>query len=72
MKWEYNIIYINANKWTSTGLPDELNVKFDEYGREGWELVKVEPKLDGGIIIFGFGWFKQTVGYVAFFKRPLA
>ena len=68
MKWEYKIIYIDAKRWTSTGLPDNLGERFDEYGKEGWELVKVEPKLDRGFMAFGYG----TVGYVAFFKRPLA
>ena len=65
MKWEYKIIYIDAKRWTSTGLPDNLGTRFDAYGKEGWELVKVEPKL-------GSGFLRGTVGYVAFFKRPLA
>ena len=70
MTWEYKIVYINAKKRTSTGLPDEINLEFDKYGAEGWELVKIEPKLGGGVMAFGFGWLQQTVGYVAFFKRP--
>ena len=67
MKWEYNIIYINATKWTSTGLPDDLNDKFDDLGKKGWDLVKIEPKLESGFINFG----SFTSGYVAFFKRAL-
>ncbi|MBL7970309.1 MAG: hypothetical protein JNL03_02205, partial [Prolixibacteraceae bacterium] len=55
----------------STGIPEDINDQFDKYGKEGWELVKVEPKLDGGIMFFGFGWLHQTVGYLAFFKKPL-
>ena len=70
MEWEYKIVYISAKKWTSTGLPDEINEEFDRYGADGWELIKVEPKLDGGFMVFGFGWIRQTVGYVALFKRP--
>ncbi|MBL7935606.1 MAG: DUF4177 domain-containing protein, partial [Bacteroidia bacterium] len=50
MKWEYKIVYINARKNTSTGIPEDINDQFDKYGKEGWELVKVEPKLDGGIM----------------------
>ena len=72
MKWEYKIAYINAKKQTSTGLPDDINDLFDKYGKDGWELVKVEPKLNGGIMFFGFGWIQQTVGYLAFFKKPLS
>jgi hypothetical protein len=71
MKWEYKIIYINAKSFTKTGLPDDLNEQFDKYGSQGWELVKVEPKLDGGFAVFGIGWIHQTVGYLAFFKREL-
>ena len=68
MKWEYKIIYIDARRWTSTGLPENLGTRFDAYGKEGWELVKVEPKINRGFMTFGYG----TDGYVAFFKRPLA
>lgn len=62
MNWEYKIVYINAKRMTSSGLPNDLNLQFDKFGKEGWELVKVEPKLDGGLILFGFGWLRQTVG----------
>lgn len=72
MAWEYKIIYINARKRTSTGLPHEINIEFDRFGAEGWELVKAESKLSGGFMAFGFGSFHQTAGYVAFFKRPKA
>jgi len=69
MKWEYKIVFINALKWNKTGLPNDLNLKFDELGEDGWELVKIEPKLDGGFILFGIGVCTHTVGYTAFFKR---
>lgn len=72
MTWEYKVIYKNAQKRTSTGLPDDINIAFDRYGAEGWELVRVEPKLHGGFMALGFGSFHQTVGYIAFFKRPKA
>ncbi len=72
MKWEYKIVYINAKKRSYSGLPDEMNLEFDEYGKQGWELVKIEPKLDAGFMIFGIGYFSNTVGYLAFFKKPLA
>ncbi len=71
MKWEYKIVYINARKRTSTGLPEEINQEFDKYGKEGWDLVKVEPKLNGGFMAFGFGWLRQTEAYIAFFKKAL-
>jgi len=69
--WEYKIVYVNARKQTETGLPEEINEVFNTYGREGWELTKVQPKLDGGFIVFGIGWLTQTVGYLVFFKRMI-
>ena len=69
MKLEYKIVYINARKWTNTGLPKDINIEFDKLGEEGSELVKVEPKLDGGFILFGIGVCSHTVAYTAFFKR---
>ena len=71
MKWEYKIVYVNAKQKTSSGLPENVNEQFNEYGRDGWELVKVEPKLEGWGMIFGIGWI-QTAGYVAFFKKPIS
>ena len=47
-KWEYKIVYIQAAKWTKTGMPEELNQQFDQWGADGWELIKVEPILSGG------------------------
>ncbi len=69
MTWEYKVVYISSEKWTSTGLPDDINVEFNNWGAEGWELVKIEPRLTGGFFIFGFGVATSTAGYVAFFKK---
>ena len=64
-RWEYKIVYINATQSRQSGLPDDVNEKFDQWGDAGWELVKVEPKLTCGL--FGLGTF--TEGYVAFFRK---
>jgi hypothetical protein len=71
MKWEYKIVYIDARHHTASGMPEDVNIKFDEYGSEGWELIKVVPKLKGGFYAFFLGWINLTVGYTAFFKRTL-
>lgn len=71
MKWEYKIVYIDARHQTESGLPEDVNIKFDEYGREGWELIKIEQRMKNGYYIFFIGWINLTVGYTAFFKRPL-
>jgi hypothetical protein len=71
MKWEYKIVYIDARHQTVSGMPEDVNIKFDEYGSEGWELIKVVPKLKGGFYALFLGWINLTVGYTAFFKRTL-
>jgi Domain of unknown function (DUF4177) len=62
--WEYKIIYVDAQRWTSTGLPQDLNQDFDAWGAEGWELVGTEA-----ITRRGWGYGSSTAGIVAFFKR---
>lgn len=64
-RWEYKIVYITAEKWTSSGLPDDLNQHFDQYGAEGWELVNTESIIRSGF----FAPRANTVGLVGFFKR---
>jgi hypothetical protein len=70
MNWEYKIVFIDATKWTSTGLPTDLGQRFDEWGAEGWELIRVEPILRGGRFVFGLGTATRTESLIAFFKRP--
>ncbi len=65
-KWEYKLICVSAESWTKTGLPNDLNERFDEYGREGWELVSTESIIRPRWIAS-----ERTVSIVAFFKRPL-
>ena len=69
MKWEYKIVYVDAARWSSTGLPAEIGQEFDRWGDEGWELVKVEPLLRGGLFALGFGSATHTAALLAFFKR---
>jgi len=70
MKWEYKIAYIQAAKWTSTGLPKDLGEQIDQWGAEGWDLVRVEPILRSGFLFLGIGTTVRTEAFVAFFKRP--
>jgi hypothetical protein len=67
MKWEYMIAQTLAGEWTTMGLPNEVNDRFNALGRDGWELIGTESivrsALMGGV---------ATVVIVAFFKRPMA
>jgi hypothetical protein len=64
-RWEYKVIYFTAERWSSTGLPSNINEKLDEYGAGGWELVGTESIVRPGF--FGYG--SKTVSVVTFFKR---
>ena len=64
-RWEYKIVYVSTDRWTRTGLPSDINEKFDKFGDDGWELAGTEA-------IIRPSWFwsaGKTVGIVGFFKR---
>ncbi len=67
-RWEYKLIHVNAERWTSTGLPADLNEHFDRYGAEGWELVGTESIIRPSV----FWSAGKTVGIVGFFKRRIS
>jgi len=69
-RWEYKIVYFDARRLTSTGLPNDLNERFDALGIEGWELVRTEPIKGSSFWPLGFAG-GETKGFIAFFKRPL-
>jgi hypothetical protein len=69
-RWEYKIAYFDARRWTSTGLPNDLNEHFDALGSEGWEFVRTEPIIASNFWPLGFAG-SETKGFIAFFKRPI-
>ena len=69
MNWEYKILNIDAERMSDGELPEDLNVQFNELGKEGWELVKLKPVLTSGFFFLFFGWATSTDSFVAVFKR---
>jgi hypothetical protein len=69
-RWEHKIVYFDARRWSSSGLPNDLNERFDALGIEGWNLVRMEAILGCSFWPLGFAG-TETKGFVAFFKRPL-
>jgi hypothetical protein len=67
-KWEYKIIYCSAERWTSTGLPADLDQRFDEFGAQGCELAAMVSIERASLIPWGGA---KTVGVLASFKRRL-
>lgn len=64
--FEYKIVHCTADRRIGSGLPADLNQKFDEYGAQGWELVGTEAIQRATFFPYGGA---QTVGVVGFFKR---
>ena len=71
MRYEYKLIHFKAGLWTASGLPNDLNLQFDELGRDGWEYVDMKPILSGGLFLFFIGVFTNTKHFVAIFKRAI-
>jgi len=65
----YKLLHFKAGLWTASALPNDLNVRFDELGAEGWEYVEMQPIHGGGFFLFGFGIFTSTKNFVAVFRR---
>lgn len=65
-KWEYEVVHVSAERWTGTGLPADLNQRFDEFGAQGWELVACVPITRASFFPMGGS---TTVGVLATFKR---
>ena len=69
--WEYKIVYVPSDGWTNFGLPVDLNERFDEFGKQGWELVGTEAIMRPTWTWFYLWSGSTTVGIVGFFKRRL-
>ena len=68
-KWEYKIIYCGAERWTSTGLPTDLNERFDELGAHGWEMASMVSIERPSLIPWGGS---KTQGVLVTFKRRVS
>ncbi len=64
-KFEYKILTISVSHLKKSNFQAELNTKFQEWGNEGWELVKMEPITSGGLIFQG----ATTNEFLAVFKK---
>ena len=61
-KFEYKLLTISTAHLKKSVFQSELQIKFDEWGDEGWELVKMEPINDGF-------WFSSTTEFFVVFRR---
>jgi hypothetical protein len=67
-KFEYKLLTISVVHLRKKKFQEELDNKFNNWGEEGWELVKMEPILETGI----FSYFFFTSEFLAVFKREKA
>ncbi|HEX9744655.1 MAG TPA: DUF4177 domain-containing protein [bacterium] len=62
MTFEYQIVEVSTSSWQEIMDSDDADLKFqhlNKFGKDGWELDCVVPKLENG----------TTVGYGMVFKR---
>ena len=62
MKYQYCVVEVSETSWEEIMASDELdeaNQHLNHWGRRGWELVCVVPRLENG----------TTVGYGIVFKK---
>lgn len=50
-KFEYKILTISVEHFRQKKFQLELDEKFERWGEEGWELMKMEPHCQCGLII---------------------
>ncbi|MFT7234318.1 MAG: hypothetical protein ACI8TA_003550 [Cyclobacteriaceae bacterium] len=63
-KFEYKLLTISVVHLRKKQFQEELDNKFNKWGEEGWDLVKMEP-ISGG----GMTYFSSTSDFLAVFKR---
>lgn len=64
-KFEYKLLTIKTAHLNKFDFQAELELKFQNWGSEGWELDRMEPIQQGS----WFGWFATTTKFFVVFKR---
>lgn len=64
-KIEYKLLTISAAHLQNKNFRAELDSKFARWGYEGWDLVKMEPIVTGGLFFQG----ANTREFIVIFKR---
>lgn len=64
-KFDYKLLTISVVHLRKKKFQEELDAKFNKWGEEGWELMKMEPILETGI----FNCFSSTSEFMVVFKR---
>ncbi|MEQ8531535.1 MAG: DUF4177 domain-containing protein [Imperialibacter sp.] len=64
-KFEYKIVTISVAHLKKKDFQSELSRNFDEWGGEGWDLVKFEPVTESWFL-FDRG---STTEFIVIFKR---
>jgi hypothetical protein len=64
-KFEYKIVTISVAHLKKKDFQSELSRNFDEWGAEGWDLVKLEPVTESWFL-FDRG---STTEFIVIFKR---
>lgn len=64
-KFEYKLLTINASDLGKSTFQSELNEKFQDWGEQGWDLIKMEPLNQGSHYRNG----SNTKAFLVVFKK---
>ena len=64
-QFEYKLLTISAAHLSKSTFQEELDSKFQRWGSEGWELIKMEPINSIGF----FAYSSSTKKFMVVFKR---
>lgn len=67
MQYEYKIITVSVAHFNKENFQEELSTKFNDRGKEGWDLIKMEPIMKAGLM-FQVG---DTTDFVIIFKKQI-
>lgn len=64
-KFEYKVITISAGDLKHRSVMEEIDHRFNEWGSQGWELIKLEPIIKGSALTMG----SKTNSFLVVFSR---
>jgi hypothetical protein len=67
MQFEYKIITVSVAHFSQKDFQAELSTKFNDWGEQGWDLVKMESITEGGALFQG----ATTTDFIVIFKRQV-
>ena len=62
-KFEYKILNIDSAQFDNTNFQKNLDIKFNTWGEEGWELIEMKPYIENR------AFQSNSANFIIIFKR---